>query len=88
MEINVLFSLQVVNGSEILEMLHQLPDIKEFLMSFYDCHYDRFFVSLGKFVTRHFYQYLTTNHQHSLHHHSHHGGVIFALKLFIFYSQS
>lgn len=39
---------KVVNGSEILEMLHQLPDIQEFLMSFYDCHYDKFFLSLAK----------------------------------------
>ncbi|XP_046840064.1 26S proteasome non-ATPase regulatory subunit 6-like [Xenia sp. Carnegie-2017] len=39
---------KVVNGSEILEMLHQLPLIKDFLMSFYHCHYDAFFSSLAK----------------------------------------
>jgi len=39
---------KVVNGAEILEVLHQLPTIKKFLLSFYNCHYDEFFVALGK----------------------------------------
>ena len=41
---------QVVNGSEILEMLHQLPDVQHFLSSFYDCQYDKFFIYLGEKV--------------------------------------
>ncbi|EDV28981.1 26S proteasome non-ATPase regulatory subunit 6 [Trichoplax sp. H2] len=38
---------KVVNGSEILEVLHELPKIKSFLNSLYYCNYDQFFVALG-----------------------------------------
>lgn len=39
---------RVVNGAEVLEVLHQLPEISSFLMSLYNCHYDEFFRSLAK----------------------------------------
>ncbi|KXJ20234.1 26S proteasome non-ATPase regulatory subunit 6 [Exaiptasia diaphana] len=39
---------KVVNGAEILEVLHQLPVIKKFLLSFYNCHYDDFFKALAE----------------------------------------
>jgi len=37
-----------VNGAEILEVLHQLPVVNQFLTSLYNCHYADFFVALGK----------------------------------------
>jgi len=39
---------QVVKGSEILEVLHDHPKLKQFLFSLYNCHYSDFFRSLGK----------------------------------------
>ncbi|KAK2571459.1 26S proteasome non-ATPase regulatory subunit 6 [Acropora cervicornis] len=39
---------KVVNGAEILEVLHQLPTASQFLLSFYNCHYSEFFVALAK----------------------------------------
>ena len=41
-------SFQVVKGSEILEILHSLPDIRNYLFSLYNCHYSDFFRSLGE----------------------------------------
>jgi len=40
--------MQVVKGSEILEVLYGLPDIREYLFSLYECKYEQFFVRLGK----------------------------------------
>lgn len=37
---------KVVKGAEILEVLHSLPDIQEFLFSLYNCQYKMFFVKL------------------------------------------
>lgn len=34
---------KVVRGSEILEVMHSLPSIKEYLMSLYECRYSDFF---------------------------------------------
>ncbi|XP_014782448.1 26S proteasome non-ATPase regulatory subunit 6 isoform X1 [Octopus bimaculoides] len=34
---------QVIKGSEILEVLHSLPNVKSFLFSLYDCQYASFF---------------------------------------------
>jgi len=39
--------LQVVKGSEILEVLYGLPDIREYLFSLYECKYEQFFSHLG-----------------------------------------
>jgi len=38
---------KVVRGSEILEVLHGLPSVKEYLNSFYECRYADFFVYLA-----------------------------------------
>jgi len=41
------FFPKVVNGAEILEVLHQLPVTSQFLLSLYNCHYADFFLALG-----------------------------------------
>jgi len=38
----------VIKGSEILEVLHQLPGAKNYLFSLYNCQYAEFFQELGK----------------------------------------
>ncbi|RUS89116.1 hypothetical protein EGW08_003124 [Elysia chlorotica] len=38
---------KVVKGSEILEVLHGLPDVRKFLFSLYNCHYSDFFIALA-----------------------------------------
>lgn len=38
---------QVIRGSEILEVLHNLPDIREYLFSLYQCQYATFFQKLA-----------------------------------------
>ncbi len=38
---------KVVKGAEILEILHGLPDIRNFLFSLYNCHYEEFFKLLA-----------------------------------------
>lgn len=40
---------KVCKGAEILEILHGLPQIKNYLFSLYECRYADFFKSLGKF---------------------------------------
>ncbi|CAD5113233.1 DgyrCDS2412 [Dimorphilus gyrociliatus] len=37
---------KVIKGSEIQEVLHSLPDVKDFLSSLYECRYDDFFKCL------------------------------------------
>ncbi|XP_070498185.1 26S proteasome non-ATPase regulatory subunit 6 [Chironomus tepperi] len=39
---------KVIKGAEIQEILHQLPDVKEYLFSLYNCHYADFFINLVK----------------------------------------
>jgi len=39
---------KVVKGSEILEVMHDCPDVQEFLNAFYNCHYAEFFTCLAK----------------------------------------
>ena len=39
---------KVTRGAEILEVLHGLPQVKNFLFSLYECRYADFFKSLGK----------------------------------------
>ncbi|KAK6175489.1 hypothetical protein SNE40_013947 [Patella caerulea] len=39
---------KVVKGSEILEVLHSLPKIRQYLFSIYDCRYEEFFRSLSE----------------------------------------
>ena len=38
----------MVRGSEILEVLHSLPDIRQYLFCLYNCQYADFFKVLGK----------------------------------------
>lgn len=38
----------VIKGSEILEVLHQIPEVKKYLFSLYNCQYAEFFQSLGR----------------------------------------
>ncbi|XP_013390839.1 26S proteasome non-ATPase regulatory subunit 6 [Lingula anatina] len=46
---------KVIKGSEILEVLHSLPETRQFLFSLYDCHYAQFFKSLA--ATEEFLKY-------------------------------
>jgi len=39
---------KVIKGSEILEVLHSLPNIRKFLFSLYECHYSDFFMALAE----------------------------------------
>ncbi|XP_072027586.1 26S proteasome non-ATPase regulatory subunit 6-like [Amphiura filiformis] len=39
---------KVVKGSEILEVMHSLPELRSFLFSLYDCKYAEFFQTLAK----------------------------------------
>jgi 26S proteasome regulatory subunit N7 len=38
---------KVTKGAEILEILHGLPEIKNYLFSLYDCHYSEFYKTLA-----------------------------------------
>ncbi|XP_040576125.1 26S proteasome non-ATPase regulatory subunit 6 [Lepeophtheirus salmonis] len=38
---------KVIKGSEILEVLHDWPEVKKYLFSLYDCHYGEFFQRLA-----------------------------------------
>lgn len=40
--------LQVIKGAEILEVLHSLPSVRQYLFSLYECRYSVFFQSLGE----------------------------------------
>jgi len=48
----IVIYLQVVKGSEILEVLYGLPDIREYLFSLYECKYEQFFLHLGELFVR------------------------------------
>jgi len=39
---------QVIKGSEILEVLHQIPQVNQYLFSLYNCQYADFFQCLGR----------------------------------------
>lgn len=39
---------KVIKGAEILECLHQLPSLKKYLTSLYECQYGEFFASLSE----------------------------------------
>jgi len=38
---------KIVKGAEILEVLHQCPEIREYLFSLYNCQYKQFFIKLA-----------------------------------------
>jgi 26S proteasome regulatory subunit N7 len=41
---------KVVRGAEILEVLHNQRDVREFLMFLFDCNYEKFFRRLGELM--------------------------------------
>lgn len=41
--------MQVVNGSDILEVLHDYPELSTHVNSLYNCQYDQFFRTLSKY---------------------------------------
>ncbi len=49
--LNFLLKPKVTRGAEILEVLHSLPQVKNFLFSLYECRYADFFKSLGKSIS-------------------------------------
>jgi len=53
---------KVIKGSEILEVLHELKDTKNYLFSLYDCQYADFFKELAKVEQSMKYDRLLTNH--------------------------
>lgn len=42
---------KVVKGAEILEVLHGIPSVRQYLFSLYNCQYDQFFKSLAQIET-------------------------------------
>lgn len=44
----MLVFFQVIKGAEILEVLHSLPGVRQYLFSLYECRYSIFFQSLGE----------------------------------------
>lgn len=38
----------MIEGSEVQEALHSLPELSTLVRSLYECHYDQFFISLGE----------------------------------------
>lgn len=49
---------QVIKGAEILEVLHSLPAVRQYLFSLYECSYAAFFQSLGKLFLTTIFQVL------------------------------
>ncbi|KND05068.1 proteasome regulatory particle lid subunit RPN7 [Spizellomyces punctatus DAOM BR117] len=41
------FKAKVINAPEILEVLHEIPNLSDFANSLYNCHYSQFFQSLA-----------------------------------------
>ena len=39
---------QIINGSDILEVLHDYPELSEHINSLYSCQYDKFFRTLSE----------------------------------------
>ena len=52
--------LKVIEGSEVQEALHSLPELSTLVRSLYECHYDQFFISLGEYMSH------THTHTHYL----------------------
>ena len=41
---------QIINGTDLLEVLHDFPELKRHVHSLYYCHYDQFFQSLSGWI--------------------------------------
>lgn len=61
---------KIIKGSEILEVLHSNPDVKQYLFSLYNCHYADFFKHLGDLslysVFSFFFDYWSLNGNYNL----------------------
>ena len=44
--------IQIIEGADILEVLHGYPELREFVLSLYNCQYDKFFRTLSEPVTQ------------------------------------
>jgi 26S proteasome regulatory subunit N7 len=44
------FKTKVVNAPEVLEVIHEIPDLSNYVNSLYNCNYVQFFSSLGGFL--------------------------------------
>lgn len=42
--------LQVINGADVQEVLHNFPELNNYVHSLYDCQYDQFFQALSEFA--------------------------------------
>ena len=40
---------KIIEGADILEVLHDYPQLRDFVLSLYNCQYDKFFTTLGEF---------------------------------------
>ncbi len=47
--------IKVTRNAEILEVLHGIPQVKNYLFSLYECRYADFFKSLGILIINYFY---------------------------------
>ena len=47
---NISLADYFIKGAEILEVLHSLPAVRQYLFSLYECRYAAFFQSLGKAI--------------------------------------
>lgn len=47
--LNVL--IQILQSPEVNSVLHEIKDLPDYCKSLYDCHYDKFYVALGKLVS-------------------------------------
>jgi len=41
----------LIEGSDIQQQLYNLPEIRDYLISYYNCQYDKFFISLSQLET-------------------------------------
>jgi 26S proteasome regulatory subunit N7 len=44
----IALQLQVVDAPEVLEVLHEIPHLEEYITSLYNCDYAKFFQALGR----------------------------------------
>ena len=42
---------QIISAPEVIQSLSDLPTLHDLVKSLYECHYAKFFVALGKFLT-------------------------------------
>ena len=52
-----LILVQIINGTDILEVLHDFPELKLYVHSLYYCEYDNFFKSLSELCSNKMIRY-------------------------------